>query len=225
MYATLRHLKMPVEAMQAVRDRGIDAVLIEHRERLQASADNLAQLIETVEQLLEKGTSENASRISQVTIVAEDLPTSITFYQMACDASYDEEIGWLPVGRYPDDDFSLLAVADPERHAWPGGPAKFGLLVDDASARSTPAPPRLRPQSANPGNRDHRRCGPCRQSHQPPSCVGAEQRCHGQPGSRESSPNERRLGRNVRRGEDQPPVRRRRWSVRSDRNAAAMPQP
>ncbi|GAA4628565.1 hypothetical protein GCM10023196_045440 [Actinoallomurus vinaceus] len=139
LYATLRRLQVPVDAMRVVRERGVEVVLAEHRERLQARADSLAQLIETVEHHLEKGLLVKTRRIAQVTIVADDLPTSIAFYRDAFDASYHEEISSFQFGAYPDDDFFLLTVADPERHPWPGGRVKFGLLVDDIDAAHTRA--------------------------------------------------------------------------------------
>ncbi|QKW34278.1 MerR family transcriptional regulator [Actinomadura sp. NAK00032] len=139
LYAALRHLHMPVDAMRAVHERGLGTVLAEHRERLRAQADSLAQLIETVEHYIEKGMPMTTSRISQVTIVADEPQTSIAFYRDAFDASYHQEIGSLQFGTYPDDDFFLLTIADPERHPWSGGPAKFGLLVDDVDAAHTRA--------------------------------------------------------------------------------------
>jgi predicted enzyme related to lactoylglutathione lyase len=120
--------------MRAVRERGLDAVLTEHHERLRARADSLARLIETVERYREKGLPVKTRRIAQVTIVTDDLPTSIAFYRDAFDASYHEEISSFQFGGYPDDDFFLVTVANRERHPWPGGPAKFGLLVDDVDA-------------------------------------------------------------------------------------------
>ena len=134
LYATLRRLQVPVDAMRAVRERGVDAVLTEHRERLRARADSLAQLIESVERYREKGLPVKTRRIAQVTIVTADLPTSIAFYRDAFDASYHEEISSFQFGACPDDDFFLVTVTDPERHPWPGGPARFGLLVDDIDA-------------------------------------------------------------------------------------------
>jgi DNA-binding transcriptional MerR regulator len=129
--ATLRRLRMPVDAMRDVHERGLDVVLVEHRERLQAQVDTLAQLIETVEHYIEKGMPVPTSRITQVTIAADEPQTSIAFYRDAFDASYHQEISSLQFGAYPDDDFFLLTIADPERHPWSGGPTKFGLLVDD----------------------------------------------------------------------------------------------
>lgn len=108
LYATLRRLQVPVDTMRAVRDRGVDAVLAEHRERLRAKAGSLAQLIETVEHYLEKGLPVNTRRIAQVTITTYDLPTSIAFYRDAFDASYHEEISSFQFGAYPDDDFFLV---------------------------------------------------------------------------------------------------------------------
>jgi DNA-binding transcriptional MerR regulator len=134
LYATLRRLQVPVEAMRSVRDRGIDAVLTEHSERLRMKADTLAQLIETVERYRQKGLPVKTHRIAQVTIVTADLATSIAFYRDAFDATYHEEISSLQFGTYPDDDFFLLTVADPIRHAWTGGPVRFGLIVDDIDA-------------------------------------------------------------------------------------------
>jgi DNA-binding transcriptional MerR regulator/predicted enzyme related to lactoylglutathione lyase len=134
LYATLRRLQVPVDAMRVVRERGVDTVLAEHRERLGARADSLARLIEIVEHYIAKGLSVKTRRIAQVTIVTDDLPTSIAFYRDAFDASYHEEISSFQFGTYPDDDFFLVTVADPERHSWRGGPARFGLLVDDVDA-------------------------------------------------------------------------------------------
>ncbi|GLY89800.1 VOC family protein [Actinoallomurus iriomotensis] len=134
LYAALRRLQVPVDAMRTVRERGVEAVLSEHRERLRARADSLAQLIENVERHLEKGLPVKTRRIAQVTIVTDDLPTSIAFYRDAFDAAYHEEIGSFQFGAYPDDDFFLVTVADQKQHPWPGGPARFGLLVDDLDA-------------------------------------------------------------------------------------------
>ncbi|GAA1828809.1 VOC family protein [Actinomadura chokoriensis] len=134
LYAALRRLRMPVDAMRAVHERGLDTVLAEHREHLQAQADSLTQLIETVDHYLEKGIPVNTKRITQVTIVADEPQTSIAFYRNAFDASYHQEINSLQFGTYPDDDFFLLTIANAERHPWSGGPTKFGLLVDDLDA-------------------------------------------------------------------------------------------
>ncbi|GAA4238349.1 hypothetical protein GCM10022254_53930 [Actinomadura meridiana] len=134
LYATLRRLQVPVEAMRAVRGRGLEAVLTEHRDRLRGRADSLNQLIESVEQYIEKGMPVKTHRIAQVTIVADDLAASVAFYRDAFDASYHQEISSLQFGSYPDDDFFLVTIADSEQHFWPGGPARFGLLVDDLDA-------------------------------------------------------------------------------------------
>ena len=135
--------------MRAVRERGLDAVLAEHRERLRAKTDSPARLIETVEHYLEKGIPVKTSRITQVTIVADDLPTSIAFYRDAFDAVYHQEISSFQFGTYPDDDFFLLTVADPQQHAWPAGPAKFGLLVADVDAEiESPADKPWKPRSS-----------------------------------------------------------------------------
>lgn len=130
-YARLRQLRVPVEEMRTVPDVGLDTVLRQHRARLLAQADNVADLISTVDEYLEKGMPVKATRISQVTIIADDLAASITFYRDAFDAQFNEEISSFQFGTYPDDDFFLLTVAHPQQHPWPGGPAKFGLLVDD----------------------------------------------------------------------------------------------
>jgi DNA-binding transcriptional MerR regulator/predicted enzyme related to lactoylglutathione lyase len=134
LYATLRRLQVPVDAMRAVGEHGVGAVLAEHRERLQARADSLAKLIETVDLYMEKGLPVKTRRISQVTIVTDDLPASVAFYRDAFDAAYHEEISSFQFGAYPDDDFFLLTVANPESHPWTGGPAKFGLGVEDVDA-------------------------------------------------------------------------------------------
>ncbi|WP_123962388.1 VOC family protein [Streptomyces sp. TLI_185] len=134
LYAALRRLEVPVDAMRAVREHGVGAVLAEHRERLQARADSLTSLIETVDRYMEKGLPVKTRRISQVTIVAEDLPASVAFYRDAFDADYHEEISSFQFGTYPDDDFFLLTVANPQSHPWQGGPAKFGLGVADIDA-------------------------------------------------------------------------------------------
>ncbi|MGH3239531.1 MAG: VOC family protein [Spirillospora sp.] len=134
LYAALPQLRMPVDAMRAVHERGLVTVLAEHRERLQAQADSPAQLIATVDHHIEKGMPVNTSRITQVAIVADEPRTSIAFYRDAFDASYHQEISSLQFGSYPDDDFFLLTIADPEQHPWSGGPTRFGLLVDDLDA-------------------------------------------------------------------------------------------
>ncbi|MBO2452518.1 VOC family protein [Actinomadura barringtoniae] len=120
--------------MRAVHERGVEAVLTEHRQRLQNVADSLSPLIETVDRYIVKGIPVKASRITQVTIVADGLQASIAFYRDAFDAAYNEDIGSCQLGTYPDDDFFLLTVANPARRPWPGGPAKFGLLVEDVDA-------------------------------------------------------------------------------------------
>ncbi|GCB50456.1 VOC family protein [Streptomyces sp. NL15-2K] len=134
LYAALRRIQVPVDAMRAVGEHGVGAVLAEHRERLQARADSLTKLIETVDRYMEKGLPVKTRRISQVTIVADDLPASVAFYRDAFDAAYHQEISSFQFGTYPDDDFFLLTVANPESHPWPGGPAKFGLGVEDIDA-------------------------------------------------------------------------------------------
>lgn len=117
--------------MRAVPSAGVHAVLTEHRARLLAQADAITELISTVDRYLTKGMPVKATRISQVTIVADDLATSAAFYRDAFDAEFHDEVSSFQFGAYPDDDFFLLTVANPRRHPWPGGPAKFGLLVDD----------------------------------------------------------------------------------------------
>ena len=83
---------------------------------------------------MEMGLPVKTRRISQVTIVADDLPASVSFYRDAFDAAYHEEISSFQFGTYPDDDLFLLTVANPDSHPWPGGPAKFGLGVEDIDA-------------------------------------------------------------------------------------------
>jgi DNA-binding transcriptional MerR regulator len=134
LYAALRRVQVPVDVMRTVVDRGVGTVLAEHRQRLQARAASLARLIETVDRYKEMGLPVKTRRISQVTIVAEDLPASIAFYRDAFDAAYHQEVGSFQFGTYPDDDFFLLTVANSESHPWPGGPAKFALLVEDIDA-------------------------------------------------------------------------------------------
>ncbi|MDT5030537.1 MAG: hypothetical protein QOC94_708 [Actinoplanes sp.] len=84
--------------------------------------------------MTEKGTTIKGSRIAQVTIVAPDLPASIAFYRDAFDAEFLSDFNSFQFGSYNEADFFLLTVADPELHPWPGGPAKFGLLVPDIDA-------------------------------------------------------------------------------------------
>lgn len=134
LYATLRRLQVPVDAMRAVGELGVGAVLAEHRERLRSRADSLTNLIEIVDRYMEKGLPVKTRRISQVTIVADDLAASVAFYRDAFDAAFHEEISSFQFGTYPDDDFFLLTVANPDSHPWPGGPAKFGLGVEDVDA-------------------------------------------------------------------------------------------
>lgn len=134
LYATLRRLQVPVDAMRAVGELGVGAVLAAHRERLRFRADSLTNLIEIVDRYMEKGLPVKTRRISQVTIVADDLTASVAFYRDAFDAAFHEEISSFQFGTYPDDDFFLLTVANPDSHPWPGGPAKFGLGVEDVDA-------------------------------------------------------------------------------------------
>lgn len=117
--------------MRVVPTVGLDTVLREHRRRLLAQADAVAGLVAAVDRYLQKGMPVKATRITQVTIVVDDLDASIAFYRDAFDAEFHEQISSFQFGAYPDDDFFLLTVADPRLHPWPGGPAKFGLLVDD----------------------------------------------------------------------------------------------
>jgi DNA-binding transcriptional MerR regulator len=132
--ATLRQVEMPIDTMRAIPHGGLDAALAEHLQRLRSAADSLAQHIKSVEYYLEKGMATKTNRIAQVTIVADDLATSIEFYRDGFDAQYHEDISSFQFGTYPDDDFFLLTVADPNRHPWTGGPAKFGLLVADVDS-------------------------------------------------------------------------------------------
>jgi hypothetical protein len=115
-YATLRRLQVPVDAMRAVREHTVAAVLAEHRERLQGRA-----------------------AISQVTIVADDLPKSIAFYRDACDD------------------------ANPESHPWRGG-RRNSAWVSRASTprthvRSPPVLWRSKHRSAGRGSRGRPPCG------------------------------------------------------------------
>jgi DNA-binding transcriptional MerR regulator/catechol 2,3-dioxygenase-like lactoylglutathione lyase family enzyme len=131
MYAQLRRVEMPIEAMRSIPDRGLAAVLAEHLDRLRGQADSLGRLIATVDRYRTEGLPVTTTRISQVTIIAPDLAASVAFYRDAFGAGYQEEISSFQFGDYPDDDFFLLTVANPATHPWPGGPVKFGLLVDD----------------------------------------------------------------------------------------------
>lgn len=73
-------------------------------------------------------------RLSQVTIVTDDLDATIAFYRDAFGADHQPEISSLQFGHYPDDDFFLLTLADADLHPWPGGAVKFGMTVADVDA-------------------------------------------------------------------------------------------
>ena len=80
-----------------------------------------------------------AIRINQVTIIVNDLARAIAIYRAAFDAVFHEDISSLQFGTFFDGDFFLLTVANPKRHPWDGGPATFGLLVDDVDLAHTRA--------------------------------------------------------------------------------------
>lgn len=91
--------------MATVPQAGVGAVLRQHRTRLLAQAETVADLISTLDEYLEKGLPVKATRISQVTTVADDLAASIAFYRGAFDVQVNKELSSFQSGTYPDDDF------------------------------------------------------------------------------------------------------------------------
>lgn len=132
--ALLRRLGVPVDGLRRALSEGPDVVLREHRDRLESSLDEARTRLSTVDRYLQEGLPVSAVRISQVTVVADDVDTCVAFYRDAFDAVWQSEIGSLQFGRYPDDDFFLLTVAHPDTHPWAGGPVTFGLTVPDVDA-------------------------------------------------------------------------------------------
>jgi len=130
--ASLRRQEVPIETMRAALTDL--AVVSAYRDQLLDRARHLSALLEDSDNHQGKGIVMKGSRLTQVTIVAPDLPASIAFYQAAFDAEWLEDIHSLQFGSYDDGNFFLLTVADPQIHPWPGGPAKFGLLVPDVDA-------------------------------------------------------------------------------------------
>jgi predicted enzyme related to lactoylglutathione lyase len=130
----LRALGVPVDGLRRASTGGVIPVLREHRDRIQRAAEDTAATLTTIDHYLQKGLPMATTRISQVTIVTDDLEKSVAFYRDAFEAEYHPEISSFQFGEFPDDDFFLLTVANPRRHPWPGGPVKFGLTVDDIDA-------------------------------------------------------------------------------------------
>ncbi len=98
-------------------------------------------MVRVVDHYIEHGVAMpkvKTPRIVQVTITVTDLAASISFYQAAFDAVFNEEISSFEFGTWPSDEFFLLTVADQANehgtHDGPAGVSRFGLLVDDVDA-------------------------------------------------------------------------------------------
>ena len=90
----------------------------------------------TLEEYLEKGTpmpEPTGSRPVQITILAADVPTMVSFYSQVLDADFNEAISSFQFGAWNTDSFFLLTVeqATSERE---GGRSCFGFSVDDLDA-------------------------------------------------------------------------------------------
>jgi predicted enzyme related to lactoylglutathione lyase len=70
-------------------------------------------------------------RIVQVMINVKELKESITFYEQAFEATFNEEISSLQFGTWPSDEFFLVTIADEHQHPGPPGSSRFGLLVEN----------------------------------------------------------------------------------------------
>jgi DNA-binding transcriptional MerR regulator len=141
----LRRVDLPIGAVREVLDSPADdalhTALRTHREQLLDRAHVLTQMVRVVDRYIEHGVvmpELKTPRIVQVTINVTDLAESISFYQSAFDASFNEEISSFQFGVWPTDDFFLLSVAHAaNQHGVQHGPAgasRFGLLVSDVDA-------------------------------------------------------------------------------------------
>jgi DNA-binding transcriptional MerR regulator len=141
----LRAIDLPIDSVrEALADPAGDAlsdVLRRHRQQLEERARALSRAVATVDYYLEHGVAmpePSTPRISQVTINVTDLAKSITFYQAAFGASFNEDISSFQFGTWPASDFFLLTVShEPNQHGahvGPTGTSRFGLMVDDVDA-------------------------------------------------------------------------------------------
>jgi DNA-binding transcriptional MerR regulator len=141
----LRRVDMPIDAVrQAVDDPDGEAVrtlLRHHRQRLVDRTNVLTQMVRVVDHYIEYGVAMpelKIPRIVQVTINVANLAESVTFYQAAFEAAFNEEISSFIFGVWPSDDFFMLTVAheldEHGEHRGPDGQSRFGLLVNDVDA-------------------------------------------------------------------------------------------
>ncbi|TMR98780.1 VOC family protein [Nonomuraea basaltis] len=141
----LRRVDVPIDSVRVVLDdqdgESLRTVLYQHRKRLVDRAQVLSRMVRTVDHYIEHGVAMpdlKTPRIVQVTINVTDLAESISFYQAAFDAVFNEEISSFQFGTWPSEEFFLLTVAhEPNehgKHEGPAGVSRFGLLVDDVDA-------------------------------------------------------------------------------------------
>lgn len=145
MICALRRVDMPIDAVRmAVDDPDGEAVRVllrRHRERLVERTHVLTQMVRVVDHYIEHGVAMpelKTPRIVQVTINVADLARTITFYQAAFDATFNEEVSSFTFGVWPSDDFFMLSVAHEANphgeHRGPDGQSRFGLVVNDVDA-------------------------------------------------------------------------------------------
>jgi DNA-binding transcriptional MerR regulator len=98
----LRAIDLPIDAVRRVLadpdGQAMRTVLPAHRKQLLDRAHVLTQMARTADRYIEKGISMpdlKTPRISQVTINVSDLAESITFYQTAFEATFNEDISSL----------------------------------------------------------------------------------------------------------------------------------
>ncbi|MFE3451451.1 VOC family protein [Nonomuraea sp. NPDC059194] len=138
----LRRIDVPIDAVRVVMDdpdgESLRTVLHQHRERLVDRAQVLSRMVRVVDHYIEHGVAMpelKTPRIVQVTINVTDIAESISFYQAAFDAVFNEEISSFQFGTWPSGEFFLLTVAhepnEHDKHDGPAGVSRFGLLVDD----------------------------------------------------------------------------------------------
>lgn len=145
MIRALRAIDLPIEEIRQVLEAGdeesVKSVLVGHQNRLTERAEDLKEMVESLDRYIEKGVvmaEVRGSRIAMVNIGVKDLEPARRFYEETFGVEFAEErheggVTHLNAsfGTWPSDSFFLIQL-------WPGsdraGTADVGFLVEDLDA-------------------------------------------------------------------------------------------
>jgi DNA-binding transcriptional MerR regulator/catechol 2,3-dioxygenase-like lactoylglutathione lyase family enzyme len=136
--SVLRALDLPVlEVREAITSDGTDLELVleRHRSRLTNHTRALNRMTTAVDKYLQKGLptpQQTTCQPVQITIHADNVPATVTFYADVFDAEFNESTSSFLFGTWKTDSFFLLTI-EPQcpDGDHPGRNACFGFLVDD----------------------------------------------------------------------------------------------